>query len=41
MRTWIHNHTLVVTLSLTALAFAAGAAFASYCLSSWLILPLI
>jgi len=41
MQIWYRNHPLIVTVSVAAFSLAAGAALATYILSSWLILPLI
>ena len=41
MRTWLAQHPIIYTLSVAAFAFAAAFALLSYCLSSWLVLPLI
>ena len=41
MRTWYRNHPLAVTLSVAVFAMAAGAALATYILSSAPILPLM
>lgn len=41
MRTWFRNHPITITLSVAVFSMAAGAALATYILSSALILPLI
>jgi len=41
MRTWYRNHPVIVTLSVAVFSLAAGAALATYILSSAPILPLI
>lgn len=41
MRTWFHNHPIVITLSVAVFSMAAGVALATYILTSWMILPLI
>ncbi len=41
MRAWLSKHPILYTFGVAAAAFAGALALLSYCLSSWLILPLI
>jgi hypothetical protein len=41
MRYWLSKHPVLYTFGVVVVAAAAAFAVISYCLSSWLILPLI
>jgi|HubBroStandDraft_6_1064221.scaffolds.fasta_scaffold7966693_1 hypothetical protein len=41
MRTFVCKHPILTAMTCAAAAFAAGAAFVGYYLSTWMILPLI